>query len=108
MIAPGYSGERGWLALERIYNTQAFSKRWLSSFTITAPMTRSNRVATAVARRCCLLENPTHTAGPWKLSTSILSLYKEAARPRSVGRKRLRNVNHTCPIVTAMLDHARR
>jgi hypothetical protein len=50
------------------------------------------------ARRSWLLENPTHTAGPWKLSTSILSLYKEAARAQQ-GRKRLRNVNHIGPIV---------
>jgi hypothetical protein len=92
---PGYSGKRGWLALDRIYNTTAFCRRWLSSFTVTAPMTRSNRLATS---RSWLLENPTHTAGPWKLSTSILSLYKEAARAQQ-GRKRLRNVNHIGPIV---------
>jgi hypothetical protein len=55
-----------------------------------------------------LVAQKSDTAGPWKLSTSFLSLHKEAARPRSVARKRLRNVNHTGPIVAATLDDVRR
>ena len=108
MIAPGYSGERGWLALERIYKypsaLQALALVIHHHCSDDALEPRGDRgcAAKLVARKS------EHTAGPWKLSTSILSLYKEAARAPQSGAQTFTECQPYRSHRGAMLDDARR
>src|SRR3954462_4237483 len=60
----------------------AVSMRWLSSFTVTAPMMRSNRAATSLARRSWLLENPTHSRAVEAIDVNSLALQISARPPQ--------------------------